>query len=209
METRSKGDIMRRTIAATAAAFTMLGGALVVATVGGASPAVAQEIEGTEEAPATLDDILSDLVAEGVISQEQADAVSDAIVERGGHRHGRRGMHLDLIAETIGIDADDLRTALEDGQTIGEVAADNGVDASAVVDALVAEMETKLDEAVTDGRLTEEQAAERLAGAADRAQALVDGELPPGGPRGFGGPGRFGGPPPIDEGSDAAETLNA
>lgn len=202
---------MRRTIAATAAAFTILGGALVVATVGGASPAVAQEIEGTEEAPATLDDILSDLVAEGVISQEQADAVSDAIVERGGHRHGRfgrGGMHLDLIAETIGIEADDLRTALEEGQTIGEVAVDNGVDASVVVDALVAEMETKLDEAVTDGRLTEEQAAERLAGAADRAQALVDGELPPGGPRGLGGPGRFGGPPPIDEGSDAAETLN-
>jgi len=203
---------MRRTIAATAAAFTMLGGALVVATVGGASPAVAQEIEGTEEAPATLDDILSDLVAEGVISQEQADAVSDAIAERGGHRHGRfgrGGKHLDLIAETIGIEADDLRAALEDGQTIGEVAADNGVDASVVVDALVAEMETKFDEAVTDGRLTEEQAAERLAGAADRAQALVDGELPPGGPRGLGGPGRFGGPPPIDEGSDAAETLNA
>lgn len=203
---------MRRTIAATAAAFTILGGALVVATVGGASPAVAQEIEGTEEAPATLDDILSDLVAEGVISQEQADAVSDAIAERGGHRHGRfgrGGKHLDLIAETIGIEADDLRAALEDGQTIGEVAADNGVDASVVVDALVAEMETKLDEAVTDGRLTEEQAAERLAGAADRAQALVDGELPPGGPRGLGGPGRFGGPPPIDEGSDAAETLNA
>jgi hypothetical protein len=47
-----------------------------------------------------------------------------------------------------------------------------------------------------------------LADAADRAQALVDGELPEGGPHGFGGPGRFGGPPPI-EGSDAAETLNA
>lgn len=201
---------MRRTIAATAAAFTILGGALVVASVGGAAPAEAQEIEGTEEAPATLDDILSDLVAEGVISQEQADRVADAIAER-GPRHGRfgkGGRHLDLVAETIGIDVEDLRAALEDGQTIAEVAVDNGVAADTVVDVLVAEMETKLDEAVADGHLTEEEAAEKLAGAADRAQALVDGELPPGGPRGFGGPGRFGGPPPI-EGSDAAETLNA
>lgn len=201
---------MRRTIAATAAAFTILGGALVVASVGGAAPAEAQEIEGTEEAPATLDDILSDLVAEGVISQEQADSVADAIAER-GPRHGRfgkGGRHLDLVAETIGIDVEDLRAALEDGQTIAEVAVDNEVAADTVVDVLVAEMETKLDEAVADGHLTEEEAAEKLAGAADRAQALVDGELPPGGPRGFGGPGRFGGPPPI-EGSDAAETLNA
>lgn len=201
---------MRRTIAATAAAFTILGGALVVASVGGAAPAEAQEIEGTEEAPATLDDILSDLVAEGVISQEQADRVADAIAER-GPRHGRfgkGGRHLDLVAETIGIDVEDLRAALEDGQTIAEVAVDNEVAADTVVDVLVAEMETKLDEAVADGHLTEEEAAEKLAGAADRAQALVDGELPPGGPRGFGGPGRFGGPPPI-EGSDAAETLNA
>jgi polyhydroxyalkanoate synthesis regulator phasin len=210
METRSKGDIMRRTIAATAAAFTILGGALVVASVGGAAPAEAQEIEGTEEAPATLDDILSDLVAEGAISQEQADAVADAIAER-GPRHGRfgkGGRHLDLIAETIGIDVEDLRAALEDGQTIGEVAAENGVTVDTVIAALVTEMQTKLDEAVTDGRLSEEQAADMLADAADRAQALVDGELPEGGPHGFGGPGRFGGPPPI-EGSDAAETLNA
>ena len=196
---------MRRTIAAAAAGFTILGGALVAATVGGADPAIAQEADTSEEAPVTLADILGELVTDGVITQEQADAVADAIAERGGPRHGRfghRGIHAELIADTIGISTEDLRAALEDGQTIAEVATAGGVDPSTVVGALVTEMEARLDEAVAEGRLTEEEATEKLAGAADRAQALVDGELPERGPR------RFGGPPATDEGGDAAETLN-
>ena len=199
---------MRRTIAITAAAFTLLGGALVVASVSGAAPAAAQELEGAEAAPPTLQDILSDLVAEGTISQEQADAVADAIAEHGPRhaRFGKGGRHFDVIAETIGIDIEELRAALEGGTTIADVAAANGVAADTVVAGLVNEMETRLDEAVAEGHLTEEEAAEKLAGAADRAQALVDGELPDGGPRGFGGPGREGPPPP--EGGDAAETLD-
>ena len=144
---------MRRTIAAAVAGFTILGGALVVATVSGATPATAQEADAGEEAPATLADILGDLVDDGIITQEQADAVAEAIADR-GPRHGRfghRGMHAELIADTIGITTEDLRAELEDGQTIAEVATANGVDPASVVDVLVSEMEARLDEAVANG----------------------------------------------------------
>jgi hypothetical protein len=84
---------------------------------------------------------------------------------------------LDIAAETIGIERSALVDALADGQTIAEIAADNGINAGAVIDALVAAHEAKLDELVNDGSITAEEAAERAAEAADRIADLVNGEI--------------------------------
>ena len=81
------------------------------------------------------------------------------------------------IAGTIGISTDDLRAALRDGQTLGEVAEANGADPQAVVDLLVAGGTERLDAAVAAGRIDQETADERAGELPAHAAALVDGEL--------------------------------
>jgi len=119
---------------------------------------------------------------------------------------GRGGPGLEAMAEVIGIDAEELHTALEDGQTPAEVAEANGVSRAELVDALVADITSHIEQAVEDGHLTQEEADERLADVEANAEAIADGERPEG--MGPGGPGR-GGPPPgedapaEDSGTDA------
>ncbi|HEY7565602.1 MAG TPA: hypothetical protein VIA81_11815, partial [Acidimicrobiia bacterium] len=96
-----------------------------------------------------------------------------------GHFVGRGAATatLEEAAAAIGIEVADLRSALRDGQSIAEVANANGVDPQAVIDALVAAFNVKIDEAVANGRLTEDQAAELKENAPDRIAGLVNGEF--------------------------------
>lgn len=155
-------------------------------------------------------DALAPLVGNGTITQAQADAVIGALEEarslkgrggpgRGGFRFGI-GRHLTAAADALGISAEELRTALREGQSLADVARDRGVDPERVVDALVAQLKTHLDAAVTAGRLTQAQADEKLSGATDRIRAKVNGELPLKGGRGRHG---FGGPRPDQAPADA------
>jgi polyhydroxyalkanoate synthesis regulator phasin len=210
MERTERRTTMRKTIATIASAAMVAGGIVAGAALSSPNVAVAQTDETpsvVEEAPATSDEILSGLVSDGVITQEQADAVADALAERGGFRHGHRGHgrgggHLETAAEIIGIATDTLMTALRDGETIAAVAEANGVDVESVIDALVAEHQEKLDEAVADGRLSQDEADERAADVNQRVTDMVNGELPERGDRGFGRRG-FRGPGPT---GDAAST---
>lgn len=63
---------------------------------------------------------------------------------------GHRGEGLTAAAEAIGISEDDLRAALEDGQSIAQVAEAEGVDVQTVIDALVANGTDRLEEAIAD-----------------------------------------------------------
>jgi len=119
--------------------------------------------------------------------QEQPTAPADGQAPVDCEGPGRHGPPLDALAEAIGIDAEELRTALEEGQTPAEVAEANGVSRAELVDAIVADMNEHLDQAVEDGHLTEAEAQERRADAEEHAQAIADGERPEG--RGPGGPG--------------------
>ncbi|MCU1496827.1 MAG: LysM peptidoglycan-binding protein [Acidimicrobiales bacterium] len=116
---------------------------------------------------------------------------------RGGHR-GLGGDHLETAADALGMTTQELRTALADGKSLAEVAADQGVDKQKLIDALVAAAEKRLDEA--------------KATLPERIAALVDGTLPEGGP-GHGGPGGGHGGPGrrfrIDERLEAAATALA
>ncbi|MGH9032661.1 MAG: hypothetical protein ACRDY4_12860 [Acidimicrobiia bacterium] len=118
--------------------------------------------------------------------------------ERGPCRgpHGR-GRHLEVAAEAIGIEVDALREALREGQTMAEVAQANGVEVQAVVDALVADATARIDEAVANGRLTQEEADEKKAELQERITARVNGERPEGAPEG---------PPPPEGEEPPAET---
>ena len=137
-----------------------------------------------------LRESLQALVDDGTLTAEQADAVTTHLVEnrpergdrgdRGGE--GRRGNHPgadgEVVAGLLGIDAETLRTELRAGSSIADIATANGVDVQVVVDALVEEAQGHLDLAVENGRLTDEEAGEKLTDLTERITARVNGERP-------------------------------
>lgn len=135
-------------------------------------------------AEARLRDALDALVDDGTISADQADAVAATLADelpagRHGHRPGF-GIALDAVAEVLGIDADDLRTELDAGATVGELADAAGVERRAVIDAIVAAATERATAAVEEGRLTDALADELLARLDERLPDLLDAELPGG-----------------------------
>src|SRR5207244_1811565 len=88
----------------------------------------------------------------------------------------------------------ELRSALQGGKSLADVAKAKGIDPAKVVDALVAELKAHLDAEVTSGEHTQAQADQILAQAKPRIEDFVNGKAPAGGPGGFGGFGGFGGP---------------
>ncbi len=81
---------------------------------------------------------------------------------RGGNPHDA------IIAEQLGMTSDELREALQDGETsVADLAADKGVALDTIVDAIVSEIEERLSTAVENGRLTQAEADERLSTARD------------------------------------------
>jgi hypothetical protein len=114
---------------------------------------------------------------------------------RGGPGGMRGGASLTTVATALGITEAELQTELQAGKTIAAVAMAKGVDVSVVSNALLEAEKTKLAQAVTDGKLTQAQADERLANAQTRINDFLNGTLPqrsgPGGP----GKPRDGAPP--------------
>lgn len=200
---------MQKKTLATAAVASTLGGALAGATLLAPGFAGAQEDETpttTEETTDTarpeagerIAEALQGLVDDGTITQAQLDAVVDTLVEarpeRGdrGHRGGFGG-GADL-AEVLGLEQAELREAIAGGQSLADVAAEQGVDTQDLVDALVDAAEERVTTGLENGRIDQEKADEILAGAAEKAEDLVNGELSFEGRRGPGGPrGGFGG----------------
>ena len=175
---------------------------LVLATTAGvlaagglafAVPALADDDTTTStSAPSAEDrirDALSGLVDDGSLTSDQADEVASTLSDAGlggGHGGPGRGLDLSVAADTLGLSEDDLRTALEaDGASLASVAGDRGVAVDDLVAALVQAAQDRLDDAVADGRLTQEEADERAADLQARVGDLVERtDVDPDGPRG-------------------------
>ena len=93
---------------------------------------------------AQLDAVVSALDAAGPMRGEMPGGFGDH-GGRGDHGRGGRGFGLDAAATALGLTADELRTELEGGSTIAEVAQANGVEVQAVIDAMVAEADSAAD----------------------------------------------------------------
>lgn len=127
------------------------------------------------------EDVINQAEQNGDISKNQADWMRQRLDNGGwpmmwgkgpGHRFGfgRHGhgfggwmkgwdtSSLDAVASVLGMTADELKTELRDGKTLGEIADTRGVDRQKVIDALVSAKKAKLDEAVANGDLTQKQA---------------------------------------------------
>ncbi len=124
---------------------------------------------------------------------------------RGGGHHG---MGLTTAATYLGTTETELRTSLEAGTSLAEVAkATDGKSVDGLVAAIVAAEKTQLAAAVAAGRLTEAQQAEMLANLEDRVTAMVNGERPAGMPGGPGGPNGGIGDAGATPSTDAAGTA--
>ncbi|MGD9793416.1 MAG: hypothetical protein AB7V43_08025 [Acidimicrobiia bacterium] len=167
--------------------------------------------------PTPMADALAKLVTDGTLTQAQADAVTAALEAarpsmgegRGGRGPGGPGgrmADLSVAADALGVTADEVRTALQSGTSLAELAASKGVDVQKVIDALVADAKAKLAQAVTDGRLTQAEADTKSADLSTRITDLVNGKLPVGGPGGRGGRGGHG---PMHDGATDSATADA
>lgn len=145
-----------------------------------------------------LRELLQELVDDGTLTAAQADTVATHLVENAperGHRGPRGGGVIsEVITETLGLDAAELREQLQSGATLADIAASQNVEVQTLIDALVAEAQVRLDAAVADGKLTADEAADKAATIEERVTAGVNGERPegagrpgPGGPRGGSG----------------------
>lgn len=112
--------------------------------------------------------------ADDDVTTDDAPVVNDQTIEESGERQGRRGHKgAGQFAEALGIEKADLKAAVESGQTIAEVAADNGVDIDTVIADMVAEAEAKVAENPDSERAQNFDAAELT----ERLTAAVNGEI--------------------------------
>jgi len=79
-----------------------------------------------------------------------------------------------IAADLIGMDVDALWEAIDNGQTIAEVATANNVDPQTIIDALVADERAFIDELVAEGDISEEESAEWLAEVDEYAAEFVN-----------------------------------
>ncbi len=93
---------------------------------------------------------------------------------------------LSAVAKALGIDNATLRNELRNGTSIAQIAKNHNVDVNKVIDALVDAATTRIDQAVKNGKLTQQQADTAKSKLRDRITKIVNGE----GPSAF---GRFGG----------------
>jgi hypothetical protein len=146
---------------------------------------------GTDGPGARMQSALQSLVDSGTLTQAQLDEVVSTLQanrpERGDHgpggRHGGpggRGANMQVVADTIGITADQLRTGLEGGQTIAQIAEANGKTAQQVIDALVADATTRITDFVnnTPQRPAKDAAGDDVDGDDAPAPATSDTTVP-------------------------------
>ena len=136
-------------------------------------------------------------VKDGRLTQEQGDAMKRRITsaafplfigpgfDRGvaplrgfGHHWGR---DLGAAASFLGLSESELHAALESGKSLAQIAKDEGKSVDKLVDALVVAATKRLDQAVTDGRLTKADRDKIVAGLEEQTTAIVNGTAAPDG----------------------------
>jgi hypothetical protein len=128
-------------------------------------------------------------VAAGRITKDEGDAIKSRIESGdfplfgvpgfGFHHHG--GVFfggLDAAATYLGLTEAELRTQLESGKTLAQIAQEKGKSVDGLIQALVDAAKTKLDAAVKDGRLTQVQEDSILTDLKQHVTDLVNGTLP-------------------------------
>lgn len=166
----------KRIIAAGVGAGLLLGGvtglAVTVPNLASAQDDATTTVpaEGARSKAGPFSGVLDGLVANGTITQEQADAIVGAGEAARAERHanraeggmgrpemrgpgrpggpGRGGMPLENAAEAIGITVEELRTGLQSGQSLAAIAEANGVSADTLIEELTNDARTRITDMV-------------------------------------------------------------
>jgi polyhydroxyalkanoate synthesis regulator phasin len=85
------------------------------------------------------------------------------------------------VASYLGLSESELRTQLEAGKTLAQIAAAQGKSVSGLKDVIYAEAKSKLDQAVANGKVTESEAQTMLADLKSHLDDIVNETGPPGG----------------------------
>ncbi len=135
-----------------------------------------------------LSDRIDAAVAAGRLTRDEGDALKQRIQSsdfplfggiHGGFGHLER---LDAAASYLGLTPAELRSQLESGKSLAQVAHDQGKSVNGLVDALVADAKQKLDAAVAAGRITKAEETDFLNGLKNRITDLVNSNRPAAGP---------------------------
>jgi opacity protein-like surface antigen len=188
----------------------IFGLAALLAAAGGGAAIAASDSSRAEDNQAILDDAAKNLgispsklsnalkqalgdridaaVAAGRLTKDEGDALKQRLNSddfplfgelRRGFGHGfARG--LGAAADYLGLTETQLRSEIQGGKTLAQVAQAHGKTANGLIDALVTNAQKRLDQAVAAGRLTQSQANELLSGLRDRISNLVNSSGPVG-----------------------------
>jgi polyhydroxyalkanoate synthesis regulator phasin len=157
---------------------------LVVASLAMSGIALAQVDESTDQAAQNavtrIAEKLQPLVDDGTITADQAEAVAEVLADgfRPGGRRGDRRPNFGAIVEFLGMEGDEFRQALQEYDTLADLAAANGSSGSELIAFLVGQVGQRLDQAVADGKLSQAEADEKLAGLTDKITGMVSSEFP-------------------------------
>ncbi|HYZ78837.1 MAG TPA: hypothetical protein VE596_15840 [Gaiellaceae bacterium] len=129
-----------------------------------------------------LENRVDEAVAAGRLTKEQGDELKQRI-ESGDFPlfFGPRGGHvvhfgeLDAAASYLGLTEAELRTQLESGKTLAQVAKDRGKSVDDLIQALVDSATKRLDADVAAGRLTKAEEQQILSGLKQRITDFVNG----------------------------------
>lgn len=167
-------------------------------------------------------DMVDDAVANGNLTEDEAATIRDRINSGDapffgfgpgfghhggpGHRFGF-GAGLDEIAGFLGVDVSDITSGLQNNQSLAQIAEAHGKTAAELSAFLLDQLKTKLADAVTNNRITQDKADEILANAPARIDDLINHQGLPAPHRG--GPGRFPFAPDGDMDDDSATPPDA
>jgi hypothetical protein len=139
---------------------------------------------------ARIKSALSGLVSDGTLTQVQADKVAGTLDSKlpkhgmgglghhGGHFRMGMAKTVDAAAKALGMTPGNLRTALEGGKSLADIAKEKSVSVTSLVKAMVTATQGELAAAVKDGTITQAQADRMKTSLTQRITDRVNGVRP-------------------------------
>jgi DNA-directed RNA polymerase specialized sigma subunit len=131
-----------------------------------------EQSEVTTALDKTKQQMLDEAVQQGSLTQEQADQMAKRMQDgcglpgfRGAQKHDRGagfGRNLDNMATVLGMTTDELRAELKSGKKIQQIAQDKGMTLDQFREKMLEVKKEALAKAVSDGKLTQDQADKML-----------------------------------------------
>ena len=151
--------------------FAVITSTAIALSVSSTSTAFADNNRGEKR----MSSILSGLVSNGTITQSQADAIVKASegvkAASKAVRDANRTALDSVITSTLGISLETVVSRLKAGETLSTIAGDKK---SALITALVAEINKQIDTALAAGKITANQATAQKGKSVQRVTNMVD-----------------------------------